>query len=167
LLLIVPLLIVVVAIGVLNAPESVENRVAPPATVASAIDSGHLSADEQAYMEGLRPYLDVLVGEGRALEQLGQSRSRNIVELTVRMDRYRGAAKDIDQYIQHHQAPTGLADFVGQLQQQIADSLQAIDASVDAIRHFDWEALGGTVDAFSAAVDSIATLAGTPLAASG
>jgi hypothetical protein len=164
---IVPLLIIVVAIGVLSAPESVENRVVPPATVASAVGNGQLSPNERAYLDGLQPYLDVLVGEGRALEQLGQSRSRNIVELTVRMDRYRGAANDIDRYIQDHPAPTRLADFVGQLQQQIADSLQAIDASVDAIRHFDWEALGGTVDAFSAAVDSIAALAGTPIATSG
>ena len=157
----------VVTIGVLSAPGAVENRIAPPATVASDIDSGRLSADERAYVDGLRPYLDVLVGEGRALEHLGQSRSRNIVELSVRMDRYRSAAKDIDRYIQGRPAPTQLAGFVGQLQQQIADSLQAIDASVDAIRHFDWEALGRTVDDFSAAVDSIATLAGTPLAVSG
>jgi hypothetical protein len=135
--------------------------------VPSAIGKGQLSADERAYLDGLRPYLNILVGEGRALEQLGKTRSRNIVELTVRMDRYRGAAKDIDQYIQNHRAPTGLANFVGQLQEQIADSLQAIDASVDAIRKFDWEALGGTVDAFSVAVDSIATLAGTPVAATG
>lgn len=164
---IVPLLILVVAIGVLSAPDSVENRIVPPATVASEIGNGQLSADEQAYVAGLQPYLAVLVGEGRALERLGQSRSRNIVELSVRMDRYRSAAADIKQYVDEHPTPTRLTSFVGQLQRQIADSLQAIDASIDAIRQFDWEALGGTVDDFSEAIDSIANLAGTPLAASG
>jgi len=160
--------LVVVIIGTLAAliaPNEIGNRVAPPVTVVSNVGSGTLSPEEQSYADGLQPYLDVLVGEGRALEKLGQARSRNIVELSLRMDRYRTAANDIEQYIQGHSTPVGMAGLVTELRQRIDDSLAAIDASVAAIRRFDWNALGQTVDDFSLAVDDIARLAGTPVPA--
>ena len=158
-------LVIVGAMAALIAPDEIGNRVAPPVTVVSVVGSGTLSPDEQAYADGLRPYLDVLVGEGRALEKLGQERSRNIVELSLRMDRYRTAAHDIEQYIQGRSTPPRLAGLVTELRQRIDQSLAAIDASVAAIRRFDWNALGQTVDDFSLAVDDIARLAGTPVPA--
>jgi hypothetical protein len=156
------ILIVLVVGSAMIAPEEIGNRVAPPATVLSGIGAGNLSPDGQAYADGLRPFVDVLVGEGLALAKLGQERSRNIVELSVRMDRYRTAAHDIEQYIQEHSTPTALAGYVTELRQRIDESLAAIDASITAIRAFDWDALGRTVEDFSKAVDSIARLAGTP-----
>jgi hypothetical protein len=160
--------LVVVIVGTLAAwlaPDEIGNRVAPPVTVISGVGSGTLSPEEQLYADGLRPYLDVLVGEGRSLEKLGQARSRNIVELSLRMDRYRTAANNIEQYIQGHSTPPGLVGLVTELRQRIDESLAAIDASVAAIRRFDWNALGQTVDDFSLAVDHIARLAGTPVPA--
>jgi hypothetical protein len=159
------MLVGIVTLAALIAPGEIGNRVAPPVTVISDIGSGTLSPDEQTYANGLRPYLDVLVGEGRALEKLGQERSRNIVELSLRMDRYRTAARDIEQYIEGRAIPPGLAGLVTQLRQRIDDSLAAIDASVAAIQRFDWNALGKTVDDFSLAVDDIARMAGTPVPA--
>ena len=159
------MLVGIVTLAALIAPGEIGNRVAPPVTVISDIGSGTLSPDEQTYANGLRPYLDVLVGEGRALEKLGQERSRNIVELSLRMDRYRTAARDIKQYIEGRAIPSGLAGLVTQLRQRIDDSLAAIDASVAAIQRFDWNALGKTVDDFSLAVDDIARMAGTPVPA--
>lgn len=159
------MLVAVVTLAALIAPNEIGNRVAPPKTVVSDIGAGTLSPEEQSYADGLRPYLDVIVGEGRALEKLGQTRSRNFVELSVRMDRYRTAAHDIETYIQGRATPAGLAGLVSELRQRIDDSLVAIDASVEAIRRFDWNALGQTVDKFSMAVDDIARLAGTPIPA--
>jgi hypothetical protein len=156
---------IVGTVAVLIAPDEIGNRVAPPVTVVSDIGAGTLSPEEQSYADGLRPHLDVLVGEGRTLENLGKARSRNIVELSLRMDRYRTAARDIKQYIQVHSTPPGMAGFITELSQRIDESLAAIDASVEAIRRFDWNALGQTVDNFSLAVDDIARLAGTPVAA--
>ena len=159
------LLVTLVTLAALIAPDEIGNRVAPPALVVSNFGSGALSPEEQVYADGLRPYLDVLVGEGQALKQLGRQRSRNIVELSLRMDRYRAAAHDIEQYIQGRATPSGLTGFVTELRQRIDDSLVAIDASVDAIRRFDWNALGQTVEEFSLAVDVITRLAGTPVPA--
>jgi len=165
LLLVAALLVCVVTMAAVIAPDEIGNRVAPPATVVSDIGAGSLSPEEQSYANGLRPYLDVLVGEGRALEKLGQERSRNIVELSLRMDRYRTAAQDIEQYIQGRATPPGLTRLITELRQRIDDSLSAIDASVAAIRRFDWNALGATVENFSLAVDDIARMAGTPIPA--
>jgi hypothetical protein len=78
------------------------------------------------------------------------------------MDRYRGAASEINQYVRDHATPPGLEQFVSELQQRIAESLAAIDASVAAVRQFDWDALGESVTRFSTAVDQITILAGTP-----
>ena len=158
------LLVALVALGAFNAPSRIENRLAPRATIESLTGGGVRTPEEQTYLDGLKPFLDVLVGEGRALEKLGNERSRNIVELSVRMDRYRTAAKQIDQYIRDAPAPSGLTQFVSELREQIAMSLSAIDASVTAVRQFDWDALGKSVDGFSKAVEQIAFLAGTPVA---
>src|SRR5690349_82817 len=135
-------LVIVGTTAALIAPHEIGNRIAPPVTVVSDVGSGMLSPEEQSYADGLQPYLNVLVGEGRALEKLGQERSRNIVELSLRMDRYRTASRDIEQYIEGHTTPPGLVGFVTELRQRIDDSLAAIDATVAAIQRFDWNALG-------------------------
>jgi hypothetical protein len=157
------LIVAAVAAG-LHAPDQLGNRVAPRATAPFDLGSGVRTAEEQSYLDGLRPYLNVLLGEGRALRELGNSRSRNVFELSLRMDRYRTAASDIIQYVQDNAAPLRLAPFVSELQQQIDDSLRAIDASFDAFRTFDWHSLGESVSAFSITIDKIGRLAATPVA---
>lgn len=152
----------VVALGALAAPERIGDRIAPRATIVADPAPGERTPEQIAFLRGLAPHLEVLVGEGNALATLASERSRDILELTVRMERYRAAANDIDQYIRDHPTPPGLEQFVTELQQRIGDSLVAIDAAVAAFRRFDWEALGESVRSFSGAVDEITLLAGTP-----
>jgi hypothetical protein len=158
------MLIVFVVGAALNAPSAIENQVAPRATIVSELGTDSHSSDEQLFLDGLTPYLDILVGEGRALQTLGNARSRNIVELSLRMDRYRTAANDINQYVRDNSTPPRLTSFVSELQQRIDESLSAIDASIAAVRQFDWQALAASVSAFSDSVDRIARLAATPVA---
>jgi hypothetical protein len=158
------MLFVLVVGAALNAPYAIENRVAPRATIVSELGTDSHSSEVQLFLDGLTPYLDVLVGEGRALQTLGNARSRNIVELSLRMDRYRTAANDINQYVRDNSTPPGLTSFVSELQQRIDESLSAIDTSIAAVRQLDWQALGASVSAFSDSVDRIARLAATPVA---
>ena len=152
------------AVSAFNAPLKIENKVAPRVTIISGHESDAYTADEQAYLDGLKPYLDILIGEGRELQTMGNNRSRNIIELSLRMDRYRAAANNINQYVADIPMPSRLSEYVTEMQREIAASVKAIDASVDAFRHFDWDALGESVSAFSEAIDRIASLAGTPVA---
>jgi hypothetical protein len=152
------------AIAALTAPGQIENKIAPRTTIVSELDDAPRTVAEQSYLDGLKPYLGILIGEGRELQSLGNARSRNVIELSLRMDRYRAAAADISQYVRDNPAPPQLAQYVTELQHEIEESMSAIDSSIDAFRRFDWDALGDGVDAFSSAIDRIAGLAGTPIA---
>lgn len=150
--------------AMLIAPETIENRIAPRATIVSEYDVGTPTLEEQVYLQGMSPYLDVLIGEGRVLQRLGNARSRNIIELSLRMERYRTAAADISQYITDTPTPPRLAQYVTELQNEVEASLRAIDESIHAFRRLDWDALGQSVGAFSATIDAIVNLSGTPVA---
>ena len=152
------LLLIAVGLGSLNAPKRIETAVAPPATFFASPDSGDVDGGN-AFIDELLPKLDVLVGEGSALQSLGQARSRNILELTVRMQRFRDALADIDRFLTVTSVPTRFEARMSELQVQMANANNAIDGSVSAIKTFDWDYLGVQVDLFGLAIDSIRPIA--------
>ena len=155
-----------VTLAAVIAPDEIGNRVAPPATVVSDIGAGtRCRPRSNRTQTGFVHTSMFSSARGARSRSLDRTRSRNIVELSLRMDRYRTAAQDIEQYIQGRATPPGLTRLITELRQRIDDSLSAIDASVAAIRRFDWNALGATVENFSLAVDDIARMAGTPIPA--
>lgn len=159
------MLVAIAAIGASQARSWIAREVAPPATTSSFVATESYTPEQKTFLSGLKPTLDVLVGEGIALNNLGTARSRNVVELAVRMDRYRTAAGQIERFLQKTPIPPGFEALVAELREQIGASLAAIDASIEAIRQFDWDELAIQVSAFSSAINQITDLAGTPTAA--
>jgi len=113
---------------------------------------------EQHYLSELNPLLAIVVGEGNRLAELGMSRSRNILELSVRMDRFRGASANLLAHFEAHPAPAGLESFVTGLRTHLAAAEDAIESSIGAIQSFDWDALAVAVSTFSDAVEAIESL---------
>jgi hypothetical protein len=143
------------------------DEIAPPASTTSLAATQAYTPDQVQFVDGLRSSRDVLVSEGTALAELGDARSRNLVELSVRAGRYRSAAEQVDAYFQMHLAPIGLETLVADLRVQINRSLAAIDGSVSAIRNLDWDELAVQVAAFATAIDQITVMVGSPTAAEG
>jgi hypothetical protein len=147
--------VVIALLGMVATTDQIGELVAPPATSGSDRDASPEAPAEQAYLNGLDPYLTVVIGEGKRLAELGQARSRNLLELGVRMDRFRVASADLESYIAAHAPPAGLQPMIDDLLSQLAIAESAIQASIAAIQGFDWDSLGMSVDEFSHAVHAI------------
>ena len=92
--------------------EQVGELVVPPATSGATSNASPETPAEQEYLQGLEPYLSVVIGEGKRLAELDQARSRNVLELGVRMDRFREASADLQAYVGTHEPPASLAPMV-------------------------------------------------------
>jgi hypothetical protein len=153
-------LILVLLAGVAAVPGQIAETIAPPVNGGSPRDASTAGTVEQKYLADLSPYLSVVTGEGNRLAELGQARSRNVLELGVRMDRFREASADLVSYIVSNPPPATLASLIDQLMAELSAAETAIQASITAIREFDWDALGISVDAFARAVEAIERLTG-------
>jgi hypothetical protein len=132
--------------------------VAPPATVESGRPEADCLAECLAVLEQIQAPVRTLVAEGTLLAELGQSRSRNLVELTVRMDRFRSAADVFEGVYETLVVPVAVKEELLEISRQVQMSLDAIDSSIAAIRSFDWDALGGHVDSFAESIQTITEL---------
>ena len=139
-------------------PDRVGNVIAPPATFVATEDVSTNASATSSYVDRLNSYLGVVIGEGRRLSALGQARSRNVLELSVRMDRFREASAELKAYMSSHAPPADLESEINDLLIQLENAESAIQASITAVQGFDWEALGGSVDDFSRAVEAIEAL---------
>jgi hypothetical protein len=149
------LLVGAVALGTLGAPTRVQEALVPPATVPALQPDAACTGDCAAFVDALRTPLQALVAEGGALAELGQARSRNVLELTIRMDRFRDAASQVRGVISGTSVPPAFQADVRALSDWIVQAESAIDDSLAAIRGFDWDDLGRSVDAFAGAVDQL------------
>ena len=154
------LLLVAVGLGSLNASKRVETAVAPPATFFASPELSGDSATNQ-FVADLLPRLDVLVGEGLALTSLAEQRSRNIVELTIRMDRFRDAMAEIERVLADTPMPAVFDGEIRDLRFQMHQADIAIDGSLAAIRSFDWDSLEIEVGRFGDAIHAIQPIAFT------
>lgn len=141
-------------------PGHIADVIAPPASdgVTQGADSANAPARE--YFLELDRYLSIVTGEGDRLAELGRARSRNVVELGVRMDRFREASTQLLAFISTSPPPPALELFVAELTTELAVAETAIQASITAIRGFNWDTLGTSVDAFSRSIEAIEALRG-------
>ena len=152
-------LILVLLAGVAAVPGQIAETIAPPVSRGPLLVESTASISEQTYLAHLGQYLDVVTGEGNRLAELGRARSRNVLELGVRMDQFRDASARLVAYIDSNPPPSTLTSLISQLIDDLTDADTAIDASILAIRGFDWDALGMSVDDFARAVEAIERLA--------
>ena len=152
-----PLLIIaVLAAGVTAAStDRLKDAVAPPATFVLATPEPR-TAEEQRYLDAVLPPTERLVGEGRLLSALGAERSRNLLELRTRAERFRTTADEVVQLERSQGVPSQLEPFSAALNSGIVSALVAIDDAQAAVLRFDWDQVEAAVSAFTTAVDSIA-----------
>jgi hypothetical protein len=105
-------------------------------------------------------YLSIVTGEGDRLAELGRSRSRNVLELGVRMDRFREASTQLLAFISNNPPPPALGSLIAELSAALAAAETAIQASIIAIRGFNWDTLGTSVDEFARSIEAIEALRG-------
>lgn len=158
------ILVVAVALGSLNAPARLEDAIAPQAHWSP--EAPGLNCDDAcaAFTVLVAPSLRTLVSEGNALAELGRSRSRNVIELTIRMDRFRAATDQFSAILESQDVPSALTDEIDSIVRTIDSATAAMDASIAAIRAFDWDALAIQVDQFGSAMDALSSVAADLLA---
>lgn len=154
------LIIAVLAAGVtLGSSQRLKDAIAPPATVFIATPETR-TAEEQRYLDAILPLAERLIGEGRSLAELGQSRSRNILELRTRTERFRAAADEVTRIEGSIGVPARMRPFSTSLNDGMASALVAIDDAEDAVLRFDWDRVQVGVSAFAASIEVIATAIG-------
>jgi hypothetical protein len=112
-----------------------------------------------AFLAAIAPSLRELVAEGSALATLGTSRSRDVLELTVRMNRFQSSADEFAFAIENHPVPASMIDTISAIDETIDRAQASIDESIAALRSFDWDALGLAVDEFDAEIQHLTVLA--------
>jgi hypothetical protein len=83
-------------------------------------------------------------------------RSRNLIELRTRAERFRTTADEVLRLERTQGVPSRLEPFSVALNSGIASALVAIDDAQAAVLRFDWDRVEAAVSAFTAAVDLIA-----------
>ena len=152
LLLIIALLAVGVTIG---ATDRLNPIVAPPATF--VLDTPEpRTVEEQRYLVAVLPLTERLIAEGQLLSELGAARSRNLLELRTRAERFRTTAEEVMRLERVGGIPSRLKSFSVSLNLGIASALAAIDDAEAAVLRFEWEQVEAAVSAFTAAIDVIA-----------
>jgi len=151
------LIIAVLAVGVTaSSSDRLKVIVAPPATVPIATPQAR-TAEEQRYLDAVLPLTERLVGEGRLLSALGEARSRNILELRTRSERFRETADEVIAMESASGVPPRMGAFSTALNDGIASALVSIDDAQSAVFRFDWDQAQLSVSTFGTAVEQIAS----------
>jgi len=151
------LIIAVLAAGVtLGSSQRLEEAIAPPATVSIATPESR-TAEEQQYLGAILPLAERLIGEGRSLVELGESRSRNILELRTRTERFRDAADEVVRVEDTIGVPVRMQPFSTSLSEGVASALVSIGEAEDAVLRFDWDRVEVEVATFAASINVIAS----------
>lgn len=151
------LIIAVLAAGVtLRTSQRLKDAIAPPATVSIATPEAR-TAEEQRFLDAILPLAERLIGEGRSLAELGESRSRNILELRTRSERFRAAAEDVVRVEGTIGVPVRMQPFSTALNEGVASALVSIEEAEDAVFRFDWDRVQVAVSTFAASIDVIAS----------
>lgn len=90
------MLFAVVALGTFRPPFLIENAVAPSAPI--ALGPGSILSDPEyfAFVRIIADLLELVIAEGTALADLGMSRSKNALQTSIRMERFREASPALD-----------------------------------------------------------------------
>jgi len=91
------------------------------------------------------------------LAELGKGRSRNILELRTRSERFRAAAEDVVRVEETIGVPVRMQPFSTALNEGMASALVEIGEAEDAVFRFDWDRVQVAVVTFAASIAVIAS----------
>ena len=136
--------------------QRLKDVIAPPATVSIATPESR-TAEDQSYLDAILPLAERLIGEGRSLAELGESRSRNIFELRTRTERFRDAAEEVVRVEGSIGVPVRMQPFSTALNDGVTSALIAIGEAEDAVLRFDWDRVQVGVTTFAVAIEVVAS----------
>lgn len=162
-------LILVLAVGVVAyhvgwlTSEVEPGAPAPPAEA--------LSAEEQAYYEYVAPRLRYAAAEARYLADLGEQRSRNILELQEHRNTLTTLLREIARYTEEHAVPERFAEVDAAFREGAAIATLAMRDAVEAFTSFEFARFGEIVPRFregaerlDLAAQRLEALGGVPVA---
>ncbi len=114
-----------------------------------------LSDDESAYYEYVAPRLDRLVSEVDDVVVMVDSKSRDIIALSVSGARIEELTNEISTYGVEHGVPERFADIHARILDATDTATYTFDQARQALRSFDFSGMTGLVSEFQAAADGL------------
>ena len=130
-------------------------------TTANDIDLGNVTAaagmspEETAYYEYVAPRLDRLVVEMDDVVVMVQAKSRDILQLTVSGNRIDTLTAEVTAFGEEHGVPARFQDLHDTILDATGTAIGTFDEARKALRTFDFSAMSGLVDGFTAAADEL------------
>lgn len=126
---------------------------APAATPVPAAPA--IAPPELAFYEFVAPRLTALIAEANVLEELGRSRSRDLVELQVRSERVSRLIDEIDAYLASVAIPPSLQPAVDRYLVGVAGLSAGMRDARAAVLRFHWDGVATGLDVFAHGEDSV------------
>lgn len=138
----------------------VEIAVAPAPVGASLPTAVALTAEDDAFYRFVGTRLRALTAESSKLVALGESRSRNVVELQARANRIDDISAQIDGYLEATPIPSRFGGVVASYRSGIAAMRSGIAATKSAFLRFDWDGVAAGLKTFETGVAQVASAFG-------
>lgn len=143
------LLLALGAVSAYAARGRIEESVAPPAPGATPPPAeAELTTEESDFYRFVGPRLGVLSAESAKLAELGEARTRDLLELQVRANRIDDVSRQIDGYVATRAVPPRFQPVIDRYDAAITDARQGIDATEAAFRRFDWDGVAAGLAVF-------------------
>jgi hypothetical protein len=141
-------LVAVAGLGIFTR-NRIENIVAKPAPAGTPVSPLiELTAEEATFYDYVAPRMLKFSAEAEVLAQLGESKSRNIVELQTRGNRIDEYAGQISSYIASHPVPSRFAVPTREFFLGVDELQSAMENSKRGMITFDWNLVAAQIKVF-------------------
>jgi hypothetical protein len=121
---------------------------APAGTVAPAVAA--ITPEERVFYIYVGNNMQELEAEAAKLAALGDSKSRNVVELQVRANRIDAISGEIDSYLATHPTPLRFQNSMDAYRAAVAQMRAGINGTKSAFVKFDWNGVTAGLRVFKA-----------------
>lgn len=130
--------------------DDATDRIVPPAAETIPEPTAIiLTAQEREFYDYVSPRLRAIAAESFVLAELGQQRSRNLIELQVRSDRVSATSAEIDTFVTNVTVPARFAQAMAEYDAGVTAIRTGMDEAKAAFFSFNWDALGPALDQFT------------------
>jgi hypothetical protein len=138
--------------------ERIEERLVPLAPAGTPVPAvAAVTDEEEAFYKFVGARLRAITAESTVLAQLGEERSRNVVELQVRSDRVLELCDQIDDYLAANPVPTRFETAVATYRSGSVTLRTGIDDAKSSILRFDWDGVAAALDRFEEGTNQLQT----------
>ncbi len=139
----------------------IEEIVAKPAPAGTpVVATTGMSLEEQAFYDFVAPRMLSVTAEAKVLAELGQEKSRNVLELQTRGNRIDKYTSEIDGYIASHSVPTRFTKSMSLFYQGVGQLKSAMANSKKGMVTFDWDLVAQQIAVFDQGASKVKTATG-------